>query len=123
MQWVLYAMSGFWIVVGCCAILYTEKTRQVYRGISQEPGRKIVAVLAFLIGLLLVGSGSASHYPWFIRLLGMIAVTKGGLVFVNPGKFWDRISAWCVNDLSDQAYRFSGIVNVILGTAVMSWVI
>ncbi|MBI9086331.1 MAG: hypothetical protein JEZ11_22210 [Desulfobacterales bacterium] len=123
MQWVLYGMSGFWIVLGCCAILYTTETRSVYRHIAQTPGRKIMAVLVFVLGLLLVWAGSASHYPWFIRLLGLMAIAKGGVIFVNPGQFWDRISTWCIEELSDQAYRFSGIVNLVLGTAVLSWVI
>ena len=122
MQWVLYGMGGFWVALGCCAILYTAETRRVYGRTAKMPERKAMAVLVFILGLLLVWAGSASHYPWFVRLLGMIAMVKGGAIFANPGRFWDRMSAWCVEELSDQVYRFSGIVNLILGTAVMSWV-
>ena len=118
----LYAMSAFWLVVGTCAILYTEQTRDAYRRLISEPGRRAAGAAALIFGLLLVASGGASHYPWFIRLLGMAAVIKGGVVLANPGRFWNRVSRWCTEDLSDQAYRFSGIVNVILGTAVMSWI-
>lgn len=122
MQWFLYAMSIFWVAVGCCAILYTEQTRDAYRSILSDPGRRIVGVLALVLGLLLAASGGASVHPWIVRLLGLAAVAKGGMILANPGRFWDRVSRWCIEEFSDQGYRFSGIINVILGTAVMSWI-
>ena len=122
MNWILYIISIFWIIFGSCAILYTTATRRALKGLVEGFDLKIIAVLPGLTGLLLLISASASHYPWFVRLIGLVAIIKGILIALNPGKMMAGISDRFVNFAMDQSYRFIGILFVILGTALLSWI-
>jgi uncharacterized protein YjeT (DUF2065 family) len=51
-----------------------------------------------------------------------MAVIKGGIIFFNPKNLYDEMMNWYLNSLSDQTYRFFGIVMIIIGTAVLSWI-
>jgi uncharacterized protein YjeT (DUF2065 family) len=84
---------------------------------------KILAVIPLVTGLLMVFSATASHYPWFIRLVGLLAVVKGVFIILNPNGMVENINQWYINTASDQTYRLSGIIYIILGTAVFSWIL
>ena len=82
-----------------------------------------MAFLAFAAGILLVFSASASSHSAIIRILGALAMIKGAFIFFNPENLYTRSYNWYLESLSDQAHRFVGIITVILGTAVLSWII
>ncbi len=123
MKWVLYAISMIWIVFGSFAILYTTQHRDMLRNILNSANLKIIAVFPFAAGILLLLSSSASHYPWFIRLLGMLAIVKGAFIFSNPNEIASKLNDWYLNAVSDQTYRFFGIIAILLGSALFSWVL
>jgi uncharacterized protein YjeT (DUF2065 family) len=123
MKWILYAISMLWIVFGCCAILYTASTRRSLKNIIQGTDLKLIAVAPFLTGLLLLFAGSASHYPWFVRFIGLLVVIKGVFIALNPNKMMMAVSEWFIQTAADQSYRFFGILFIIVGTALFSWVI
>ena len=123
MKWILYTISILWVVFGACAVLYTAEIRNTVRNLFKSFNLKILAGIPLVAGLLLVFSATASHYPWFIRLVGLLAVAKGVFVILNPNGMVEKINQWYVNTASDQTYRLSGIVYIILGTAVFSWII
>jgi uncharacterized protein YjeT (DUF2065 family) len=79
--------------------------------------------LPFIFGILFLFSASATRNPWFIRLIGFMGITKGLFIFINPKGFYDKLSDWYLNSLSDQTHRFYGIFAIILGTAVLSWIL
>jgi uncharacterized protein YjeT (DUF2065 family) len=122
MNWILYIISILWIIFGSCAILYTTSTRRAFKSITEGLDLKIIAVLPALTGLLLLISASASHYPWFVRLIGLIAIIKGIGIALNPNKMVTGINDWFIRSATDQSYRFIGILFVILGTALLSWI-
>ena len=122
MNWILYIISILWIVFGSCAILYTTSTRRAFKGVVEGFDLKIIAVLPALTGLLLLVAGSASHYPWFVRLIGLLAIIKGIVIALNPNKMVTAANGWFVRDATDQSYRFIGILFVIIGTALLSWI-
>jgi uncharacterized protein YjeT (DUF2065 family) len=123
MKWILYAISILWIVFGSSAILYTASTRLTAKNILKSVDLKIIAAVPLIAGLLLLFAASAGHYPWFIRLVGFLAVIKGIFIGINPKKVMDEINRWYINTASDQSYRFFGIIFIILGTALLSWVV
>jgi len=123
MKWVLYVFSMIWIVFGSFAILYTTQHMDMLRSILKKSNLKVIAFFPFAVGILLILSSSASHYPWFIRLIGMFAIVKGALVFSNPNKITHRLNDWYLNSVSDQTHRLFGIIAILLGSAVFSWVI
>lgn len=122
MTMILYALSLIWIAAGSCAILYTAETRNFSKTMIFKSDPKILAALAAIGGVLLIVAASASSQPWFIRVLGLLALAKGALFIFNPGDIWAKAGQWVINALSDQAYRLVGIMSVILGTVMISWI-
>ena len=123
MKLFLYVISLVWIAIGSWAILYTIESRKVVKSIVKDTDRKILSVLPVIVGLLLLFSASASNNSWFIRLLGIMAVIKGVFIFLNPKNLYDEVISWYLNSVSDQTYRLFGIITIILGTAVLSWIL
>jgi uncharacterized protein YjeT (DUF2065 family) len=122
MKWFLYAISFLWITAGSWFIIYTTEYRNVMKRLFDKTNRKVLSVFPAIIGVLLFISASWSLHSWFLRMLGIIAVIKGGIIFFNPKNLYDEMMKWYLNSLSDQTYRFFGIVLIIIGTAVLSWI-
>ncbi len=122
MKWILYAISLLWIGFGSLVILYTTRTRESISNLIAQTNPKVLSALPIIGGILLIIAASAGTHAWFIRFLGLLALLKGALIVLNPQGMWTRIRE-LYNQLSEQTYRLSGIILVILGTAMMSWVI
>lgn len=122
MKWFLYLISVVWIGTGCCAILYTQETTTAVRQLIQGTGQKTIAFLPFFFGILLLFSASASFHPWVIRILGLIAVSKGIFFFTNPKNMGHKVVDWYTTSVSEQTNRLFGIIMLMLGTAVLSWI-
>lgn len=122
MKWFLYAVSLLCIAFGCCIILYTRETRNFVKSLFNEVDRKILSVFEVLMGVLLLFSATASHHAWFIRFIGILAVIEGGVIFFIPKNLYDGLVDWYIHSISDQTYRLFGIISIIFGTAVLSWI-
>ncbi len=122
MTWFLYLISIVWIAAGSCFILYTSETRKTSKEMLSKFNPKVLAFLPFAVGILLVISASASNHPAMLRILGALAMIKGVFIFLNPENLYNKSIEWYLESLSDQAHRFAGILIVILGTAVLSWI-
>ena len=123
MRWFLYAISLFYIAFGCCSILYTNETKNIVKSIISNIDQKILSVLPFVLGNLFILSAPATRIPWLIRLIGLMAVIEGVVFFIIPKDLYDKFMDWYLNALSDQTYRLSGILGIILGTAFLSWIL
>jgi hypothetical protein len=122
MQWFLYLISIVWIAVGSCSILYVSETREAARKLMNV-NLKVMAALPLLAGILFILAASASAHSWFILVLGVLSFAKGGLMITNPKGIVDQATDWYLNRVSDQTYRFFGILTIILGTAILSWIV
>ena len=123
MRLFLYAISFLCIAIGCCTILYTDETRNFMKRLFNQIDRKFLSVFEAIMGILLLISATASHHPWFIRLIGLSAVIEGVIIFLIPKNLYDELINWYVDSLSDQTYRFFGALSLIIGTAMLSWVL
>jgi len=123
MKWVLYVISMIWIIFGSFAILYTTQHRAMLKNLLENAHLKIIAIFPFTAGVLLLWSSSESHYPWFIRFIGMLAIAKGAFIFSNPNEVANKLNDWYLNAASDQTCRLFGIIAILLGSAVFSWTI
>jgi uncharacterized protein YjeT (DUF2065 family) len=119
----LYAISLFCIATGCSTVLYTGETRHFIKRFFNEVNRKILSVFEAAIGVLLLVSAAASQQPWFIRLIGLLAIIEGGVIFLLPKNLYDEYIKWYVDSASDQTYRLFGILSLIIGSAMLSWVL
>lgn len=122
MKWILYLFSVAMLSAGCTLVLYTAEYRRWFQGFVTGTPHKILAALPAGIGLLLVIAAFSSEYPALIVLLGLLAIAKGALVFFNPGKLFDQVKAWMFETADDRTLRLLGIIAVVLGTAVVSWI-
>ena len=122
MKIILYAFSLIYLATGVCMILYTDETRNVFKQLVQM-GLKAMSVVAFVMGLLLIVAAGASHYPWFLRVVGLLALAEGVLLIMNPRDIMSTIYDWYLEQASDQTFRATGIITVIFGTALISWIV
>ena len=123
MKWFLYAMSLIWIAIGCCIILYTDKTKDVMRSIVKGTDLRILSILPFAAGVLFILSAPVCRFPWVIRFIGLMSLVEGVLAFSNPSNLYGRLMDWYLDSISDQTHRLFGIITIILGTAILSWIL
>jgi len=123
MKWFLYAMSLIWIAIGCCIILYTDETKDVMRSIVKGIDLRILSILPFAAGVLFLLSASVCRFPWVIRFIGLMSLVEGVLAFSNPSNLYDRLMDWYLDSISNQTHRLFGIITIILGTAILSWIL
>jgi hypothetical protein len=122
MKWFLILFSVAWVAAGGFMILYTERSRQwLGKAVNALPG-KIMAVIVGVIGVLLLLSAGSVARSGFIFLLGFLALAKAGVIYFNPGDLWVKLKRFYLEEGSDQAYRLHGIIALIVGTAVFSWI-
>ena len=119
---ILYIISILWLSLGVCLILYTPDTRAVLGTLTRQADLRLLAALPLIMGLLLLAAAQASHYPWFVRLLGICGLLKAAFFFANPQNLGVRLNAWFLETPSDNTYRLWGTIVVILATALFSWV-
>ena len=123
MAWFLYLISIVYIAFGCSFILAPVETRENMRLLSEKVDRRIMAALAALAGVLFFLSYASSSHPWIIVLVGILALVKGGVFFVNPGGIYEKTIKWYYGELTEQTYRIHGIAALILGTVIFCWTI
>jgi len=123
MAWFLYFISAAWIVIGSCAILYTRETRLATETFLSRIPTQALGAIPFISGILLIMAASAGSHPWIIRIFGVIGLIKGFFIIINPNDLYRKTMDWYLVSLSDQTHRFIGILTVILGTALLSWIL
>ncbi len=123
MKGFLYAISLIMIAIGCCTILYTVETKKIIKRIVKGIDLRILSILQLVTGILFLLSASACRFPWVIRFIGFISLFEGVLAFTNPNNLYDKILDWYFDSLSDQTHRLFGIIALIFGTVVLSWIL
>ncbi len=123
MRWFLYAFSLIGISIGCCTILYTNGTRKFVRSLFNNIDQKILSAISFILGILFILSASATRFPWFIRVIGLMAVLEGVVFFLISKDLYDKFMDWYLNSLSDQIYRLFGILGITIWMAILSWIL
>ena len=119
----LYAYSVLCIGLGACLVLYTTECRKVLGNMLTGIDQRFLAPVPAIFGILLIFAASQARNSWFIRLLGVIYVGKAGFIFVNPNGLYDQVNNWLLDSASDQTFRLFGIISLILGTAILSWIL
>ena len=123
MKWFLYVISLMCIGFGCWFILYTKQTRNFVKSLFNNVDRKLLSAFEVTMGILLLFSATATNHPWFIRLIGLLAVIEAGLIFLIPKNLYDELIDWYANSASDDTYRLFGIISIVFGTAFLSWIL
>lgn len=122
MQWFLYLFGIVWILYGCCAVLYSFEVRQGFKLLYSSVNKRLVAAMPIVFGLLLTISAAWSDHAWFVRLIGLLAIIKGVIIILNPENIYDKLMTWYVENIDDRTHRAIGIISIVIGTAIISWI-
>jgi uncharacterized protein YjeT (DUF2065 family) len=110
-----------WIAAGAIVILYTDESKTYFTGLVARLERLWLAMIPAGFGLLLLIAAPSTTHSGFIGIIGFLGILKGFLVYFNPGDFLETGKTW-LNTLSGQGYRLIGIISLVLGTVVISWI-
>jgi uncharacterized protein YjeT (DUF2065 family) len=121
MEVVVYLLGIIYIATSTSFILYTKESVNFLKSLSMSFKLKYLSVIPVVLGLLFLISASAILYPWVFRVIGLMAVVEAVIIFTDPQKIYTRFLAWYFG-WSDQVQRLFGIIGIVFGTAIMSWV-
>jgi hypothetical protein len=122
MIWFLYGLAFFWIAAGTLFILYTEESRRFLRNSMGKMNPKFLAFIPMVVGIVLILAAGASGAFWFILILGLLAIGKGIYFLLGPQGQIKALFDWWFKSAQDRTYRFWGLIMVLLGMAILSWV-
>jgi uncharacterized protein YjeT (DUF2065 family) len=121
MKVIVYFLGFVYIAIGTVFILYTREYVDALKKIIQEIPLKVLSALPAVFGILFFISAFATTFPWFFRVIGMLAIGKAVVILINPHNLYSRLVDWYFN-LSDQTQRLFGIIAIIFGTAILTWI-
>jgi uncharacterized protein YjeT (DUF2065 family) len=122
MKWFLYAFGILWVASGSAYILYTRQFRAAISPLLKKIDRRVLAVIPFIFGILLILSAPGSSNAWFVRALGILAICKSVFIAASPEDHYKQLMIWYDEKASDQTFRLFGIIAIVIGTAVLSWI-
>jgi len=121
MKVIVYLLGFVYIAIGSISILYTKESIDALKKFIQEIPLKVLSVLPAVFGILFFIAALTTTFPWFFRVIGIIAIVEAIVVFTNPYNIYSRLMDWYFN-LSDRTLRLFGIITVIFGTAILAWI-
>lgn len=122
MVWFLYLVSILFVAIGAVFILYTDWIRKSLRGVLEKKNIRLLSPIPLVFGILMIISAGWSEVFWLILLLGLIALAKGLYLLFSPRNQIDMVISWWFEKASDQLYRFWGLISLVLGIALLSWI-
>jgi hypothetical protein len=121
---VIAYVLGLWLIaVGSCLILYPQAVVNAVKALCNKVPLRGIGVIQAVFGLLFLISASAVTYPWVFRVIGLLAFAEAALAFFNPQGIYTRMLDWYFTKVTEQTQRLFGIIGIIFGTAILSWVI
>ena len=122
MHIVLYILAILWIVIGTFLVLYTESTKEVFKKLFLTDHFRWLAALPLIFGILLVvGAFTQKEMFWLVFILGVLGVLKGVFLIIGPSAQIKKVLDWWFHKASDRTIRLNGLISVILGTAILSY--
>jgi len=121
MKVIVYFLGVVYIAIGSIFILYTREYVDAFKKFIQKIPLKVLSALPAVFGILFFISALATTFPWFFRVIGIIAIVEAFVVFTNPHNLYSRLLDWYFN-LSDKTQRLFGIISIIFGTAILAWI-
>lgn len=122
MKVIIYLLGFGHIAVSTCLILYTRETVDTLKGLIQTYQLRYLSAIPAVFGLLFLISASATAYPWIFRIIGLLAMGEAIVAFTNPQKLYSRMLDWYFGNVSDQTQRLFGIIGIVFGTVILTWI-
>lgn len=122
MKAVVYLLGFGHIAVCSYLILHTKQTVDALEGCLQTYPLKYLAAFPAVFGLLFLISATSTRYPWVFRIIALLALCEAVLAFTDPRKVYSRMLDWYFMHVSAQTHRLLGIVGIVFGTAMLTWI-
>jgi len=122
MRPVVYFLGFGYIIMSSVLILYTRETVEVFKKIIQTYELKYLSILPAIFGILFLIAAPSTVYPWLFIIFALIAFCEAALAIADPKKLYSRFLDWYFEKVSDQTNRFFGIIGIIFGTAILTWI-
>ena len=118
----LYAVSILLIVLGTWANLYPVRASKRLRSLVEGIAPRWSAVAALATGImLLIAAPASSQGAGFVRLLGILGMVKGLVLFVMSKERYQRLLDWWLDPAKEQSWRVWGLLMLVLGVVILSW--
>ena len=121
MKAIVYLLGFGHIAIFTYLILNTRKTVDALDGLFHTYPLKYLSAIPAVYGLLLLISASTTTHPWVLRVIGVLAVCEAIVAFANPQKVYSRMLDWYFGNVSDQTQRLFGIIGIVFGTVILTW--
>ena len=122
MKAIVYLLGFGHIALCTYLILCTRETVDSLKGMFHTYQLRNLSAIPALYSLLFLISASATTYPWVFRIIGLLALCEAIVAFTNPKNIYSEMLDWYFKSLSDQTQRLFGIIGVIFGTAILTWI-
>jgi hypothetical protein len=122
MRPVVFFLGFGYIIISSILILYTRETVEVFRKILQSYALKYLSIVPAIFGILFLVAAPATVYPWLFIIFALLAFGEAALAIADPKKVYSRFLDGYVEKVSDQTQRLFGIIGIILGTAILTWI-
>jgi uncharacterized protein YjeT (DUF2065 family) len=120
---VIVYLLGFGHIVLCTyVILYTRETVDWFKDLYNTYQLKYMAAIPAVYGLLFLVPASFTTYPWVFRIIAVLSFCEAIVAFTDPQKIYSRLLDWYFENVSDQTQRMFGIIGIVFGTVILTWI-
>ena len=120
---VIVYLLGFGHIALCTyLILFTRESLDILKNMFQTFQLKYLSAIPAVYAILFLISASATAHPWMFRIIGLLAAVEAVVAFTNPKKIYSQMLDWYFGNVSDQANRLFGIIGIIFGTVILTWI-
>lgn len=121
MIWYLYFVAFIFIATGIFLILDSHHAVTMSAGFVESGNYRLWGLVGAVFGLLLAVSSFWSGVVWFLFILGLMMTGMGVFMLVGQEERVDALlRVW--GDISERGFRFWGLVLLVTGTAILSWI-
>jgi hypothetical protein len=121
MVWYLYIVAILFIAKGSFLVLHTERALELSEMVLEKGSHRIWGIAGATFGILLSVASFWSGVTWFLFLLGLMLAGIGLFVFLGTEeKVQPLLRTW--SSMSGTGLRLWGLILVVTGTAILSWI-
>ena len=106
----------FMVVSGIFLLIFTERTRELFKRVFIFENMKRLSFLPFALGIVLIaGAFVGERFLWLPFIVGIAGLAKGIYFFVSPPDHSKAIMDWWFFRASPETIRFFGLISFVLG--------
>ncbi|MFH1753001.1 MAG: hypothetical protein ABH875_02350 [Candidatus Omnitrophota bacterium] len=116
MKILLTCLAVLWIIIGALLVVLTDAMRQICRNFLNKKNLnlRVLAVISFVVGALLILGSSEVNKPWVLILLGLMGIAKGLFFTFAPKKTVMDFIHWWLN-APNKMLRIWGVFAFCIG--------